>query len=295
MSPLTKAFTLLVAFLAVLLVALVVPFIANTDDYAAQVQTLRGELGVARAAAEIRQGEIEAQQAAENERRAGLESENRQLTARITELQTQLIAAESKYNAEVQGKGQLTASVRTLTASNQQYAKLLETLQGQLRAALERNVDQGKQVIELTDTVLEKNNTLERLEREVRRYMERVQGHEEQIAGFEQLWQQVPDELKLRLAGDGTDAGQAALVIPDVPIEGQILRVEKTAGDLTLVEINVGLRDRVQPGMKFIISREGRYLGDLVVSLMDEDVSAGRVELAQGDIQPGDRIYAGKF
>ena len=47
MSPLTKAFVVLVTLLSVLLVALVVPYVAKTEDLSDKIETLSSQAATA--------------------------------------------------------------------------------------------------------------------------------------------------------------------------------------------------------------------------------------------------------
>ena len=59
MSPLTKALVVLVTLLSVVMVAVAIPFVAKTDNYKNQVDTLKGELAAARQKASMVEQDIQ--------------------------------------------------------------------------------------------------------------------------------------------------------------------------------------------------------------------------------------------
>ncbi|HEX7008378.1 MAG TPA: hypothetical protein VF184_00255, partial [Phycisphaeraceae bacterium] len=72
MSTLTKAFVVLVTVLSILLVAVVVPFVARTQDLQSQLQATNSALNAAEQKARQYQAEITAAQDRVSEQVAGL-------------------------------------------------------------------------------------------------------------------------------------------------------------------------------------------------------------------------------
>ena len=85
-----------------------------------------------------------------------------------------------------------------------------------------------------------------------------------------------------------------ASFVPETPIRGQVTRVEQI-DDETFVEVNVGTNDGVATNMKFLVHRGSQFLGSLVITNVDVQSSAGRMQLLQGQVAIGDAILTGGY
>jgi type II secretory pathway component PulC len=76
-------------------------------------------------------------------------------------------------------------------------------------------------------------------------------------------------------------------VLPTVDLSGVVNGVD---AEHSLAEINLGSRDKVVTTTPFIVSRDGKYLADLVVEKVDENSSVGHLKTVQGEIRKGDHV-----
>lgn len=294
MSLLTKTLVVLVTFLSILLVALVVPYVAQTEnlqDALDQAQQARRDAEVAAQTARAEANLVASRTAEEiSELRSDLTQAQNQLED--AQAETQRLASK---NRELESKNsQLAASVATLSTTNDESTNLLQgTLEDLERATSDRSELQTR-TIQLADTVNDKQSQIESLKRQVRRIRETtnalMQRNEELAARLEQ----VPAEFFAQ-----AETGQALTgeVVPDQPILGEVSDVADAAGEM-LVEVNVGSEDRVQENMRFLVHRGSQYLGTLIINKVDRSNAVGRVVLrsdAAEAIQPTDKVYAGRF
>ena len=294
MSLLTKTLVVLVTFLSILLVALVVPYVAQTEN-------LRDGLNQAERA------EREAQIAAELARTEANLVANRTadelaaLRADKTELQDQLSTIEkekvnlAKENRDLASQNsQLTAAVTTQSTTVDVSTQLLKSTQADLQEATSDRSELKTQTIQLADTVNEKQSQIESLERQVRRIRETTNALMQRNEQLAARLEQVPAEF---FAAAETGEAMSGEVVPEQPIMGEVSDIADAAGEM-LVEVNVGSEDRVQPNMRFLVHRGSQYLGTLIIDKVDRSNAVGRVVLRSedaGSIQPSDKVYAGRF
>lgn len=289
MSPLTKAFVVVVAVLSILLVALVVPFVAKTQNYQATAKQAQTQLASAEQRARSFQAELTAAQGKESERIVGLNAQVKELTATIQQLQTQLADEQIKSRKAAADLAQRDADIASLAASGKQQTQLLDAVSKELNSNRSDLVKQQSQVIELVDRNNELNAQLAGLTRQVQRFKEASVASQEQLDQLQAAIVTLPKDIRDKLR-PGTATGS---IVPPTPITGRVTEV-RSAGGVTLVEINVGKNDNVAVGMEFTVLRGDDYLGTLVIEQVDSSRAAGRITLEDGTIQPQDEVFAGK-
>lgn len=294
MSILTKIFVVLVTILSVGLVALIVPFVANTENFRSRISDLQAQLAVAEAKARDYQVEINA---AQDRIAQQIEELNRTINTdkqTINNLQSELARARDENRTTAAELAQEKATVSLLSAAENQNATLLASLQRELGELREEKVTTSQRLIELADANNELAGDRQTLERNVRRLQEQLTAIEEQIATREQQIAALPQEIRDQYFRGRETVADARGYDSDVPIQGQVTKVSSDAGE-TFVQINVGERDQVKPNMRFLVYRDGnQYVGTIVVSAVDTDAAAGRVVLSNGQIAEGDRVYTGR-
>lgn len=289
MSPLTKTFVVLVTILSVLLVALVVPFVANTQDLRAQVNELEGELSTAQLQARNAQNRLDAMRSQESQRIADLRDENRQLESQIANLEQRVASLQQDLQDARTRNQQLAGSFDVLSAEASQLTQINESKTNQLADAREKLVDQQRRVIELTNRTAELESSLDTQTRQVRRFKEQYQQSRDRSAQLEARWAQVPDAAKQQITGEDGPP----ISTPAEPIAGNVTGVDKPSEGVTLVQVDIGENDNVRQNMRFLVHRGERYLGTLVIDRVDADQAVGRMKLQKGPVKQGDSVYAG--
>ena len=120
-----------------------------------------------------------------------------------------------------------------------------------------------------------------------KQYLEQIHELENENAQVRQQLQKVTlASSEFRQAGD-----QVSLTPPaaaGVPIRGTI-----TGVDQDLASISVGAASGVREAMTFKVIRGGEYLGDVVVTRVEQSEAVGRLTHRQGTIVKGDRVTTG--
>lgn len=290
MSVLTKALVVVVTVLSVLLVALVVPFVANQQQYKKQLDEARQAEVAASTRARI------AQQQADNaqEARAALvnqyETAAQNLTATLARLHTQLSEAQAAVAGQAAELAQAKADQSRLAATNQQIAGMLDATRSELTERRQKMVDLELRLIESNDRVNQLTSQMETADVSIRRLREDLAQRDQTISDYEARIAKLPQDVRDQMLAQITTA--AGPFMPQTAIYGQVSRVDNLAGD-TFVQLDIGQRDNVAQNMKFVIYRGEQFLGTLVVTLVDQDSAVGRVTLQQGPIKNGDSVRTG--
>ncbi|MCE9592323.1 MAG: hypothetical protein K8S99_17590 [Planctomycetes bacterium] len=286
MSVLTKVFVVLVAVLSVMLVTLIVPFVANTENYRKQAEEQKNAYDAAKASAALVQQENQALMEKETQRVSELKQTIQGLQERNSTLTTQLASAEAATAAEKAAGTQAEANISRLAAAEEQHASINKALDAELQSLRPERVKQQTQIIQLLDRNNELSTQVEAVIRQVRRYSEENTQLGMHVAQLEATL------AKVAPGAISQEAGSQQPYLSDVLIQGTVTDVQK-ADDTSFAQINVGKNDGVQENMKFLVHRGGKFVGTLVVTKVDIKASAGRVMLAQGEIKTGDLVLSG--
>lgn len=307
MSGLTKVFVVIVALLSVMLVSLLVPFVANTQNYKDQADAARQEATLARDAAALLQTQIRALRDGETEKAANLNNEVTDLKNDFQVIQQQLAEKDAEVIRMRAQVGALEADRARLAASNQQLAQILAKQDEELESRREQMVSMRSNLIDSETRITELEAQLGTAERAVRRVNEQLARLQEEKGSLESMWTRVPEDVRRSLsqaasgsAGGATGAGDSSASVEywptdlDRPLTGRISQVHQEAGD-TFVQVDVGQADGVEENMLMLVHRGDDYLGTLVITNVDERQAAGRMKLVKGgvEIAVGDAVLTG--
>ena len=280
MSPLTKALVLLVTVLSIVLVALVVPFVANTDNLKEQISALEtqkagAELSAKKAAADLAslQNDEDVTQSELENRIETLLGNKSTLTATKADLEGQL--NDTKANVD-----KLSASLALMTNTQEQLTALLDQSTGSLETAQSSNVQLKRDNAQLAQRNEELDGQVTGLTRTVRLQAEKITELQEEV-----------------LASAGAAAGTQARGSRPAPIGPEVrgaVTGRQQIQDIVLISINIGANDQVTEGTQLTVFRgENEYVGRATVMSVDETVSVARVESKQQDIRRGDGVITG--
>ncbi|MFA9478712.1 hypothetical protein ACERK3_10425 [Phycisphaerales bacterium AB-hyl4] len=291
MSMLTKAFVVLVTVLAILLVALTVSSVAQYEDLASDVQRLTSERDAARTTATLRQSEVERIRADYDRQLQQRGEEVRRQTDRVTQLAAELASArESAADARADLE-KWEASLERLSAAQSQSTALLGSLSEELERRRGETVELQGRLVESSGRIAELSTQGDSLERQVRRFRERMQALMEANREIEERIAQAPPELREFMADpERAERGPT----PTQPISGRIVQLDEQGREV-FVQVNVGSNDGVAEQMEFMVHRGEQYLGRLVIDSVEADVAVGHMTLIQDRVQQGDMIFAGSL
>ncbi len=186
-------------------------------------------------------------------------------------------AASEKSSAEAINRG-LLAQLQSSEAASKEYHKQRNDLELRAIDLERRNIDLDDRVNELTAHVAV--------------YLEQKRQYEQQINILRTENEKLAREARKLSTGLAMEQpGGAGDVTPMTPVAATAIRgkVLDVSGDI--VTISVGTADGVKTDMVFIIHRNSNeYVGDLKISLVDPERSAGRLVRSRYTPGPGDMV-----
>lgn len=294
MNALTKAFVVVVTILSVVLVALVVPFAARVPDYAQQFEEMKQDRDTQLAkATEVRTemlSKIAADYKGADEAFASVTKLTSELGAannEINALQTQLDQARATAARSAAG---LEIAVRENENKSQNISKQSELIQQNLGQIAELSSQRS----DLSASLIEARSNIRRLSDNYMRIQEQNKSLNQQLLESQAQLKTAIEEL----AGYRKDAevfvAERKEVKPDpgVVIRGSVTKIDQPIEGITLVQINVGKRDLVKPGMVFTVSRGDEYVAKVKIDSVDTAEAVGTLTLG-GGIQEGDAVQIG--
>jgi len=186
--------------------------------------------------------------------------------------------SSEKSSIEAMNRG-LLAQLQSAEAARAQYQTQRDDLE-------HRNVDLERRSIDLNDRVNELTAAVTVLREQKRQF-------EQQLHILQQENERLSNASRRPGSGELLESASGLAlqgVQAHTPVSGTAIRGHITEVDGDLVTISVGSADGVKTGMTFVIHRNGEYVGDLVVSVVDPNQSAGRLKITAGTPTTGDIV-----
>ncbi|MEM1107070.1 MAG: hypothetical protein AAGH99_00070 [Planctomycetota bacterium] len=278
MSPLTKALVLLVTVLSIVLVALVIPFVAQTDNLNAEISALETKVSVSQAAAAKagrEKAELESQLAQAGTDQSQTLTTLRTGNAALQQEKASLEASLKEANAQV-AKNITTISL--MSATQDQLTQLLEDRNAIVSEAQSSNVQLKTEAAQLIQANNDLDAQVTALSRNNRLLTEKIVDLQEQLAGQTTV---------------ATGSGLGGPAFTGQQIRGSVTGIEQV-DDIILISLNVGSNDAVNPNTKFVIFRNNdQFVGTATIKSVDETVSVAKIDSAKQAIQVGDNAMTG--
>ena len=284
MSTLTKVFIVVLVVFSIGFTTMTISIVAQSTDWRDTAQkyeehakvadtNLRNEIAASAATEATLRDSIKSHL----EKIGEVEGQFKTNGAEMAKLRSDIAKAESeKSSSDAMSRG-LLAQLQIADAGRAEYRKQRDEIE-------KRNIELERRNIDLNDRVNEQTTRIAVLFEQKRQY-------EQQLSILK-----TENEKLARTAG--RPAGASVLEAPSgvamsnvtpltpispTPVRGKILEISGN-----LVTISVGSADGVKEGMVFMITRGDQYVGDLKISTVNPNQSAGRMVRttlapAQGD------------
>ncbi|MEM9420217.1 MAG: hypothetical protein AAGA25_14355 [Planctomycetota bacterium] len=276
MSPLTKALVLLVTILSIVLVALVVPFVAQTDDLNAEISALKTQVQVANAAASRVGGENETLKAKLAQTDTSKDKTIVTLGTKISELEQSQTTLSAQLKEATSQVDKHVTTISLMSATQDQLTQLLEDRNAIVSESQASNVKLKTEAAQLVQANNDLDAQVVGLTRTVRLLNEKVVDLQEQLAGGAVA------------TGPATGTGE----LPP-QIRASITGLEKV-DDITFASLNAGSNDSIIPNTKFVLFRNGdQFVGTGTAMSVDENVSVIKIDSAKSDVVIGDNAMTG--
>jgi hypothetical protein len=282
-SYLTKVFVLVVSILSIFLCGVVVTYVASSQNWHQAYMDQKGVVDAAMASADTASIALKRQDdrysllvKALKENISALERQNSELLQQKTVESKRAFVAESSANTAVETVKSLRETITNMYAGQQYIESKLQSAQAEMLAAQGQATDLTREL----NSERAKSQQLARLSRE---RLEKIQKMEDENTQIRQQLQKVtlgPSEFT-----QGEKVTQIRPQDVGVPIRGAI-----TAIDSDLAAISIGSTSGVRKDMKFIVVRDQKYLGDLIITRVEATEAAGRISHQQAPITAGDAV-----
>lgn len=286
MSMLTKVFIVLLVVFSIAFTTMSVSLVAQMTDWRETAEKYEEHARVADANLRHLIAANAAEIAAANDANRGrlgeiadLEEEKQAARNEVDRLQAELAgAASEKSSSDAMSRG-LLAQLDGCSASRDEYRAQRDALE-------KRSIDLERRNIDLNDRVNEQ--------------IAQIAVLVEQKRQFEQQVNILKKENERLARAAGRPSAAVALEDPSGAAMPQVTALTPTAAvairghvvDVSgsIVTLSVGAVDGVREDMIFVVHREGQYLGDLKVDLVDPNRSAGRAVGPRFVPRPGDEV-----
>ncbi len=281
LSTLTKILVVLLSLFSIFLCGMMVSYVGNANNY----KKLLDEEKLAHQAAQsdaIKKSDLYKEQVAKTkELEDRLRLEINSLQERNNQIAANLQKTE-RLSQEYQARADSWKGV--MTGFEQSVSTMLDSLkltQDQLEKARAQNIQDQKELNQLTADLYEKIVELQRLESERRRLLEQKTDLEKQVTQFVSGSNLMISNPVTQVA----DKARPTATPISSDIQGLIMEI-----DQSLVTLSVGSADGVQKGMVFHVTRGSEFLCDIVVTDVDVNKSAGVLEMIQQQPKIGDTV-----
>ena len=290
MNALTKAFVVVVTILAVVLVALVVPFAARVPDYAQQYREMEQARDAQLAKANETAAQVRADIAAMGDKYEDALDSISALTAELNQVNNKVKDLDAR-NAQLElTLDRSAAALEIATRENEvksnninEQAQLIQDQIAQIAALTSQRGD-------LSQILIDARAQIRRLSDNFRRIQEENKSLEQQLL---EKTASLDAAMKQLIALKPEIEDEPLTTDPPLPIRGTVTQIndDSTTG-IVLVQVNVGTRDLVKEGMEFTVSRGDEYIGKIKITTLDTDAAVGQLTLG-GGVQEGDAVRAG--
>lgn len=284
MSTMTKVFVVLTTVLTVALSCLFISASAQWDNYRELAQRYQTERDAERTHRENAQASAQASLALKDDALAERARELDQAKAEAKRLADEMAALKSEMAVVKNERLGFEAGRTKLQEILDVTTGELKSLQKQNQSLLAQNIDLQSRNARLNSRVLDLTTNVSILTDEGRHLQEKLYALEQSAANAP------ASGGGMRPASGAPSVRGATAARPAVAsIRGTI-----SAVDGVYASIDVGETSGVQPGMTFMVYRDGMYLCDLTVDSVRPQEAGGKLSShATGSVKPGDSVSYG--
>lgn len=280
MSTLTKVFV-------VLLVVFGIAFSMMTISVVSRTASWKDNAEKAETTARIAETNLRNLIAAHAAQIASLKDTIRADREELGDLQQQVEAAtngiaeqKAELAQSVSEKSSAEAINRGLLSQLQAAQTVGEEFRAQRNSLETRNIDLEQRNNDLNDRVNELTARLAVLTEQQRQYEQQINILKDENEALAAAARRPGSGAVMEAPSGAALAGTTAETpMARTAVRGKVLRI-----DGNVVTISVGSSDGVKKGMLFVIHRDGQYVGDVKIGVVDPNESAGR--LGQYEIEP---------
>jgi len=284
-STLTKILIVLITVSSLFLCGIVVSYISSADDYREQNTKLKEDLQIAG----------QKQRTAEKQLKENIDKTQRKqddLRRQIASLQKELGALKVTLKTVEREKGQLlqrvnnwTSLVEDFTKTNNQQGLLLDKTLNEKKILESQQIQTNKELAETAKALEEKLAIIDTQKSDIKRLIE------EKTELQKKLYQLMLPGGKTRVSPIPVTPekrkAKAAPVRTEVKIQGKVTKVNANE---SVVSVSIGSVDGVQQGMRLHVTRNDKFIRDILIIEVDAEESVGIFDLGDQVPKIGDKV-----
>jgi len=286
LSKLTKILIVLLAVFSIVLSAIVVVYVANSDNYRQKSGALQTQYNAAVEKEKEAKRELEDRKKKYQQQEDALNNKMTSLQAEYTQIETKLKEAEREKAVLLQKVDSWTSITKDFYTTNDKQGQLLENTLEELNKAKAEKIKTTKELNETTNTLIEKMAIIETLESEKRRLIEAKAELQIQVDKYLQPIGRTV-EAPVPVTPERTRVLPVMPRTKDIGLKGLVKQVDLKN---SLARISLGSADGVKDGMKFHVTRGDEFICDISIIDVDAEESVGLLELVQQPPRANDSV-----
>jgi hypothetical protein len=286
LSKLTKILIVLLAVSSIVLSAIVVVYVANSDNYRQKSDTLRTQFNAAFEKEKEAKRELDDRKKKYQQQEDALNSKMASLQAECKQIETKLKESEREKAVLLQKVDSWTSITKDFYTTNDKQGQLLKNTLEELKKAQAEKIKTTKELNETTNSLIEKMAIIETLEAEKRRLIEAKAELQSQVDKYLQ-------PIGRRVEAPVPVTRERTRVLPVMPrtkaigLKGLVKEVDLKN---SLARISLGAADGVKDSMKFHVTRGDEFICDILIIDVDAEDSVGILELVQQAPRANDSV-----
>lgn len=274
MSTLTKVLIVLLTLSSICLCGIVGTYVSNALNY----KKLYTDLKNAKLAAE------ENEKNAKKQLNSAIEEAGKQeqalkknisdLKIQVDQLETQLAEANRKADEAVAQENVWKVLSDDFLTANKDLQTILQGKLDELTSVDARRIQGDKELIETTDTLIQKMAIIDSLEKQLKLQLEEKTDLQSQLGSrLQRSGQTVAPTVTVTPL---KETARVATPAVDIGLNGLITTVDM---DNSLAEISIGGANGVKQNMKFHVTRADKFICDIVILDVEPENAIGTLEL----------------
>jgi len=196
------------------------------------------------------------------------------LKIQVDQLQTQLAEANRKADEAVAQENVWRDINTKFLSTNEDLRKLLEDKLAELKSVDARRIQGDKELKQTTDTLIQKMAIIDSLEKQSKLLLEEKTDLQNQLgANLQRTGQTVAAPVTVTPL---KETARVAMPAVDIGLNGLVTTVDM---DNSLAEISIGSANGVKQNMKFHVTRDDKFICDIVILDVEPENAIGTLEL----------------
>jgi hypothetical protein len=278
----TKVFVVLTAVLSIAASCLFISAAAQWDNWRELGQSMQTERDAAVVGRMHAESSAQAALAQKELTIAALQTDMQRAREEQTNLANQLTDKQQQLTQALNEAAAAKAELTGLRKSEEVARAEADALRTQNAMLNNQSRDLQTRTTSLSSDLLQFMTDKTILEEQVRNIQEKLLACEQRYTAAPGAGAPVADAGPAAPGATPTVAGVAG------PIHGQVITVEGN-----YASISIGETSGVQPGMTFMVYRDGNYVGDLIVEKVRPKEAGGKLVTLVQSVQAGDRVVHG--